>query len=47
MPTETIIEDEDQVEEQKKSSVAKKRKQIFQRAIKRDYQRHDIIQKTR
>ena len=32
---------------EKKNPEKKQRKQIFQRAIKRDYQRQDFYQKTR
>lgn len=45
MPTKDIEAIEEQVEVTK--TPAKRRKQIFQRAVKRDYQRRDIGQKTR
>ncbi len=44
MPTET--KNEDKVEQQRKPAV-KKDRQVFRRAIKRDYQRQDFYQKTR
>ncbi len=45
MSTEEFIEEHDKIEEQEKP--VKKQKQIFHRAIKRDYQRQDFYQKTR
>ncbi len=48
MPTEPKNEDQEflNLEEQQKPAV-KKDKQVFRRAIKRDYQRQDFYQKTR
>lgn len=45
MPTKDIDVEEEQVEITK--TPAKRRKQVFQRAVKRNYQRHDVGQKTR
>ena len=42
----SIVQDEIQVEEKEKPAV-KRQKQIFHRAIKRNYQRQDHYQKTR
>ena len=44
MSTESVIEDQE-IEDQVKPT--KKRKQTFQRAVKRNYQRHNFYQKTR
>ncbi len=42
-----VVEVAEFVNDEKEVSQAKKKKNNFYRAVKRDYQRHDVTQKTR